>query len=211
MNVLTESRVAWERAAEALRSGGLVVFPTDTVYGVGCDPRDREAIERVYQAKGREHTKAIPLLLSDVSHLRDVASQVPEAARALGGDFWPGALTLVVWRAEGLPAELGGGDTIAVRVPNHEGLRGFIELCGGAVAATSANLSGQPDATDPVQAADYLGSAVDLIVDGGPSGGSVPSTVVNCTVSPPRILRVGAISVEQVRRTLQRLNIEVEV
>jgi L-threonylcarbamoyladenylate synthase len=211
MTVLTESQEAWKRAAEVLQSGGLVVFPTDTVYGVGCDPRDPEAIGRVYQAKGREHTKAIPLLLSDVSHLNDVASEVPDAARALGSEFWPGALTLVVWRAEGLPAELGGGDTIAVRVPNHEGLRGCIEVCGGAVAATSANLSGQPDATDARQAEAYLGSQVDLIVDGGPSGGSVPSTVVNCTVSPPRILRVGAISVEQVRRVLERLKIEVEM
>lgn len=170
-----------------------MVFPTDTVYGVGCDPRNVAAIERIYAAKGREHTKALPLLLSSSSRVVDVAQDLSAEGGVLGATFWPGALTLVIKRRSGLPEELGGGDTVAVRVPDHAWACEFIELCGGALAVTSANLSGMPDPLDADQASRYLGSAVDLIVDGGSSGGAVPSTVVDCTVLPPRLLRQGAI------------------
>lgn len=185
----------------------MVVFPTDTVYGVGCFPWNVAAIERIYAAKGREHTKALPILLSSSSRVIDVAEQLSADGNSLGALFWPGALTLVVNKRPGLPAALGGGDTVAVRVPDHAWACDFIELCGGALAVTSANLSGMPDALDSDTAGRYLGSSVDLIVDGGPSGGSLPSTVIDCTVSPPRILRQGAIaegSLLEAVETIQR-------
>jgi L-threonylcarbamoyladenylate synthase len=193
---------AWELARRILAEGRLVVFPTDTVYGIACDPYNVGAIARVYEAKRRPAQKALPLLLSGVHRIGDVALSIPDCARRLGEAFWPGALTLVVPRKPTLPQALSGGDTIAVRVPDHDQLRAFIESFGGAVAATSANISGQPDALDARQAADYFGDSVDLIVDGGPAAGGVPSTVVNCTADPPQILRVGALSEEQIRRAL---------
>jgi L-threonylcarbamoyladenylate synthase len=192
--IVAEDREAWEYAATVIRSGGLVVFPTDTVYGIGCDPRNVSAIERVFVAKSRSHLKALPLLLSDPSVVDRVTSEPNRVAGALGNAFWPGALTLVVARASDLPEALGGGDTIGVRVPDHEGLRNMIRLCGGALAATSANTSGLPDARTAQEAAAYFAGKVDLIIDGGPAGGGVPSTVVHCLTGPPTILRHGAIS-----------------
>lgn len=200
--ILPESDAAWRSASEALRKGDLVVFPTDTVYGVGCDPNSVAALEDIYEAKGRPANKAVPLLLSDESVLSNVASDLTVAARKLGAAFWPGALTLVVQRSPDLPAQLGQGDTIAVRVPAHDALRRFIASAGGAVAATSANLSGQPDAIEVQQAAEYLGSHIAIYVDGGMSPGGTPSTVVDCTVTPARILRQGAITAEQIATIL---------
>lgn len=190
---------AWELALSIVQAGGIIAFPTDTVYGVGCDPYNKGAIARIYRAKGRDRQKALPLLLSGTESLPLVARQLPTSAEALGARFWPGALTLVVHRRAELPEELGGGDTIAVRVPDHAELRAFIAQCGGALAATSANLSGEPDALDAIQAHASLGERVDLIIDGGRVRGGVPSTVVDCTVQPPAILRVGAISEAEIR------------
>ena len=194
MTVRTASPETWELAAHFVKEGLLVVFPTDTVYGIGCDARNPAAIGAIYSAKGRSSLKAIPLLLSDQNVLYLVARSTSAQAEALASAFWPGGLSLVLERQPGLPAEIGGGDTIAVRVPAHEELRTFISECGGFIAATSANLSGLPDALDAQSAAEYFGDAVDLIVDGGPAAGGTPSTVVDCTVTPPRVLREGAIA-----------------
>jgi tRNA threonylcarbamoyl adenosine modification protein (Sua5/YciO/YrdC/YwlC family) len=120
----------------------------------------------------------------------------------LGMVLWPGGLTLVVHRNSTLPPQLGQGDTIAVRVPSHDSLRRFIASSGGAVAATSANLSGQPDALEVEQAVSYLGEHVAIYIDGGGSPGGTPSTVVDCTVTPVSILRVGAISPERIEQIL---------
>jgi len=190
---------AWERAARAIGRGELVVFPTDTVYGVGCDAYSPQSLHDIYVAKGRPEQKAIPLLLAGPEALADVAAELGAAAKALATSFWPGALTLVVRRAPSLPAQLGSGDTIAVRVPDHDGLRSLIAACGGALAATSANRSGEPDALDVWQAAGYLGDSVALYVDGGPSPGGRPSTVVDCSAESLQILREGAISVQRIR------------
>jgi L-threonylcarbamoyladenylate synthase len=200
--ILPESEDTWWRAAEIVAGGGLVVFPTDTVYGVGCDPRNVAAIEKVFEAKSRSHLKALPLLLSDVSVLEIVTEGgANPLARALCEKFWPGALTVVLRKAADLPDELGSETTVALRVPDHDGLRAFIAKCGGAVAATSANLSGQPDALDAEEADEYLGSRVGVVVDGGRVKGGVPSTVVDCSGDGPVVLRVGAIPPELIKQT----------
>jgi L-threonylcarbamoyladenylate synthase len=192
----------WERAVSLVEAGELIVFPTDTVYGIGCDPWNAEAIQRIYEAKGRETTKAIPLLLSDVSGLQIAVTSIPLAAEMLGRAFWPGALTLVLPRRPELPKILSGSDTVAVRVPDHEELRGLIARAGGALAATSANRSGEPDTTDAESARRALSERVALVIDGGQTRGGVPSTVVDCTVSPVRVLREGAISEAAIRAVL---------
>jgi L-threonylcarbamoyladenylate synthase len=205
MPIREASPETWRLAAQAVSEGGVIAFPTDTVYGIGCDPYCVQAINAIYEIKGRAQQKALPLLLSGKERLDQVAGVLPDAAARLGECLWPGALTLVVPRAPGLPDELGGGSTIAVRVPAHDGLRAFIEACGGAIASTSANLSGQPDALDAGQVAGYFGESVDVIVDGGRVQGGVPSTVVDCTVEPPAILRQGAVSEAAIRAVLEGL------
>ncbi|HEY0068680.1 MAG TPA: L-threonylcarbamoyladenylate synthase [Chloroflexia bacterium] len=202
MPILKATTEAWQRAKDIISEGGLVAFPTDTVYGLGCDPYNVGAIARLYEAKGRDQTKALPLLLSGAHRIGDVARSLPPTAEVLGREFWPGALTLVVGRKASLPEELGGGDTIAVRVPRHAELLAFLELCGGALAVSSANLSGQPEALDAKRAAAYLEERVDLIVDGGRSPGGVASSIVDCTLPVPRLLRVGAIPEEEIRAVL---------
>jgi L-threonylcarbamoyladenylate synthase len=194
----------WDHAASLIKAGGLVVFPTDTVYGLGCDARNPQAIAAVYDAKGRDAQKAIPLLLSGPESLPAVATSVSEAAYRLAERFWPGGLTIVVGRHPSLPDILSQGKTIAVRVPDHDELREMIRRCGGAIAATSANISGQPDALDAKSARRYLGDRVSMVVDGGRVRGGTPSTVVDCTVVPPRVLRQGALSEEVLLDALAR-------
>jgi L-threonylcarbamoyladenylate synthase len=202
MQILPMTSKAWRRAKTVVEDGGLVAFPTDTVYGIACDPYNEDAINRLYAAKSRDRLKALPLLLSDASMVGRVARTIPECAKQLGVRFWPGALTLVLPRVPDLPTALGGGDTIAVRVPNHAELQAFLGSCRGALATSSANLSGRPDALAAQQAADYLGEHVGIIIDGGTTPGGIPSTVIDCTQDPPVILRVGAITKEAIQRTL---------
>jgi L-threonylcarbamoyladenylate synthase len=193
---------AWALAAASVKRGDLVVFPTDTVYGVGCNPYDVAALDRIYVAKGRPQSKAIPLLLSDASVLRAVAGNLTQEAQFLAQTFWPGALTLIVERKDDLPPQLGTGHTIAVRVPAHVPLLTLIANCGGALAVTSANRSGEPDAHSVREAIDYLGEWVALYIDGGSASASRSSTVVDCSGNFVRVLREGEISSDDIRRIL---------
>jgi L-threonylcarbamoyladenylate synthase len=177
-----------------LRRGLPVVFPTDTVYGVGVLPFDAVAIDRLYAAKGRPAEKGIPVLLADAADVGQVAGNVGPGARALMARFWPGPLTLVVPRRPELPANLSPDDTVAVRVPDHAVARALIRAAGGAVAATSANVSGQPPARSADEALASLGGRVAVVLDDGPSPGGLASTVVDCTVEPPVVLRAGPLS-----------------
>ena len=181
-------------AADLLRRGLPVVLPTDTVYGVGVLPFDAAAVDRLYAVKGRPAEKGIPILLGDVADVAHVAGIIPPAAAALMAHFWPGPLTLIVPRRPELPANLSPDDTIAVRVPDHAVTRALIRAAGGAVAATSANVSGQPPARAADEALLALGGRVAAVLDDGPSPGGVASTVVDCTVDPPVIRRVGPLA-----------------
>lgn len=183
-------------AAAALGRGELVVFPTDTVYGVGANAFDEEAIKSIYTIKGRPAEKGIPILLADITDLGKVAASVPQAAQNLLTQFWPGPLTLILPKRDGLPPSISTNSGIAVRIPANETARAVIRASGGAVATSSANRSGHSPAQTADQALSELGGLVDIVLDGGPTGKLVPSTIVDCTGKKLRILRQGPISDE---------------
>lgn len=181
-------------AAGWLRRGYPVVFPTDTVYGIGVLPYDESPIERLYEVKGRPTTKGIPILLADPADLEKVAGRIPVAARALIDRFWPGPLTLIVPRATGLPEVISPNDNIAVRIPDHVVARALIREVGGAVATSSANLSGHDPARTGAMAMAAFDGMVAAVLDDGPSPGDRPSTIVDCTAATPVLVRIGPLS-----------------
>ena len=174
----------------------LVVFPTDTLYGVGADPFNPVAIERLYEAKGRSLDKGIPILLADLHDLDKVVRAKPAPTQGLIERFWPGPLTLILPRRSGLPANISPNENIAVRIPESEVARAVIRAAGGAVATSSANRSGEPGARSAGEALSALGGIVAAIVDGGSVEHGAASTIVDCTVTPPRILRPGPLTAE---------------
>lgn len=181
-------------AAAWLRRGYPVVFPTDTVYGVGVMPFDAAAIEWLYAVKGRPAAKGIPILVSDAAGIDRVAAAVPPVAQALIERFWPGPLTLIVPRRPDLPAGISPDANIAVRMPDHAVARALIGEAGGAVATSSANRSSQEPARTGSEALASLGGYVAAILDDGLSPVGLASTVVDCSGPRPVILRQGPLS-----------------
>jgi L-threonylcarbamoyladenylate synthase len=183
------------RAAEALRKGLLVIYPTETFYGLACNPRDPAAVERIFEAKGRPDRMALPLIAGDRDAVTLCTRDIPDNARLLMDAFWPGPLTLVLPSADDLPPRLlGGGHTVGVRVSSHPIAAALARAVGGPIVATSANHSGGPPPTTADEAAQVLGDSVSVILDGGPTRGGSASTVIDLTVDPPRLLRSGAVS-----------------
>jgi L-threonylcarbamoyladenylate synthase len=195
--ILIQQRGAPLLAAQAIRNGELVVFPTDTVYGIGVDPFNEAAIDRLYAAKQRPDEKGIPILLGDEKDVEKVVrGDMPAFVHTLIQTFLPGPLTLILPKSPHLPPNLTPNDNVAVRIPDHDLSRAFIRLCGGAVATSSANLSGTPPARAAAQTMLAFRGQVSVVLDGGLSPDSVPSTILDCTVYPPKVVRVGALSVE---------------
>ena len=202
------SKGAQHRLVAVLEAGGLVAFPTDTVYGVAAVPWLVGAVARLYEAKQRPSSRPIPLLLSDVGQLNRVAILPPGFERPfkkLSARFWPGGLTLVLPKTEIVLAEVSAGPTVAVRVPDLPLAREFIEAAGGVLAVTSANISGQPSPVTAREVEEQLGGRIDLILVGGPCRGGVPSTVLDCAVYPPRLLRRGAVSEGELRAVIGQI------
>ncbi len=189
-------------AFEILTSGGLVAFPTDTVYGLAALAFMGKPIQEIYSVKERPPEKAIPILLGDLADLDKVARRVPSIARKLSARFWPGPLTLIVPKRTTLPEIVSATDTIGVRIPDHPIARALLHLS-GPLAVTSANLSGQASPTNPNEVLGQIGGRIPLILDGGQTPGGIPSTVVNCLGREPRIVREGPISLEQIRLALR--------
>jgi L-threonylcarbamoyladenylate synthase len=193
-----------------LKAGGLVAFPTDTVYGLGVLPWNLDAVARLYEAKSRPSDMGIPLLLSDASQLSRVATLPPRyqyGAKQLIKRFWPGGLTLVLPKVAIVPDAVSQGPTVAVRVPNLELARNVIRDAGGVLATTSANISGQLSPVTAQEVEIQLGDRIDLILDGGVSRGGVPSSILDCTVSPPVLLRRGLVSVSDLRSVVGPIKI----
>ena len=202
--LLADDAAGRDAAVATLRAGGLVAMPTDTVYGVGVALDAPDGLERLFAAKDRPLDRAIVLLVADLEQAASVGIVSP-AARALADRFWPGGLTLVLAQAPGaaLPAVLtGGAATIGVRLPDHDCPRGLARAL-GPLPVTSANLSGRPDARDAADVLAQLGDRIDLVLDGGPARGGVPSTVVDCSAGGARVLRVGAIASESLADALR--------
>ena len=187
-----------ERGISILRRGGIVAFPTDTVYGLGASIRLPRAVERVYEVKRRPRDMALPVLLADASQLPEVAESIPAVAWRLIHRFLPGALTIVLPKAKSVPDIVAaGGTTIAIRIPNHPITLALIRGLGAGLVGTSANVSGQPSPLTASEALCQLGDEVDLIIDGGPCPGGRESTVVDVTTERPVVLRQGAVSIEE--------------
>lgn len=188
-------------ALEILDAGGLVAFPTDTVYGLACNPFNETAIEKIYDAKTRDAAKAIAVLVGETNQLDQLTPGFTLSAQKLAHRFWPGALTLVVPKAAHLPANLSAYPTLGVRMPDHTFALSLLRAS-GPLATTSANLSGGVNTRTAQEVAQQLSGRVHLIIDGGSCPGGVPSTVVDCTVQPPSVLRAGAISADQIEACL---------
>lgn len=194
---------AIDEAARALRAGGLVAFPTDTVYGVAALAADPAACARLFAAKGRPPERAIPIFVASLADLPAVAAGIGEDARRLAAAGWPGPLTLVLRKAATFDsAALVGGDTVAVRVPGDPRVLALVRAVGEPLAVTSANRSGGANPTTAGDVARDIGAALDLLLDGGPCARDVPSTVVDVTAAVPRILRQGAMPRAAIERAV---------
>ncbi|MEO9325534.1 L-threonylcarbamoyladenylate synthase [Nocardioides sp. C4-1] len=200
-----EREAAIEAATLAVQRGNLVVLPTDTVYGIAADAFDADAVADLLDAKGRGREMPPPVLVSSATTLDALAREVPAFARALVEEFWPGPLTLVCQQQGSLMWDLGDTrGTVAVRMPDHDLTREILERT-GPLAVSSANLTGMPAATDADQAEEMLGDKVAVIVDAGESPVGEASTIVDVTTAQGRVLRHGALSLEQLNEVLEPL------
>jgi L-threonylcarbamoyladenylate synthase len=196
-----------EKGAAILKNGGVVAFPTDTVYGLGAGISLDEAVARVYRIKGRPKSQALPLLLADLSQLTEVAISIPASARLLAENFWPGPLTLVLLKSDYVSDIVSGGKTIALRIPAHPIPTALARGVGTPIIGTSANLSGQPSVLTAAEAREQLGDKVDFIIEGECPGGR-ESTVVDLSGETPVILRRGALSIEELRQTCPEITVK---
>jgi L-threonylcarbamoyladenylate synthase len=181
------------RAARIVAEGGVIAFRTDTFYGLGADPFNAKAVARIRELKGREDDKPILLLLADASEADRFIADRSQAFEDVAAQFWPGPLTIVGVAVASLPAAITAGTgTVGVRVPADESVRELVRSCGGALTATSANPSGRDPARSASQVHEYFGEEIDLVIDGGEVTATEPSTVLDVTTSPPRVIRKGA-------------------
>lgn len=197
------------RGGEILRKGGLVAFPTETVYGLGGDALDARASEKIYSAKGRPSDNPLIVHIADMEHLEAIVENIPPKAKVLAEKFWPGPLTMIFSKNEKVPYETTGGlDSVAVRMPNHPVALALIKACDGYVAAPSANRSGRPSPTTAAHVIEDLGASIDMIIDGGMVGIGIESTIVDFTEEIPTILRPGYISQEMLEDCIGPVNMD---
>lgn len=197
-----------QRAADCLRDGGLVAFPTETVYGLGVHALDVAAVRRLFAAKGRPANDPLIVHLNSLEQARLLTTGITAEARALAHELWPGPLTMVLRRHPSVPLEVTAGlDTVAVRVPAHPVARALLDATGFPVAAPSANLFSRPSPTTADHVLHDLDGRIDMVIDGGPTPVGVESTVVDLTSMPPRLLRPGGVPIERLRALLPDLEI----
>ena len=197
-------RHALSGAAAILRVGGVVAYPTDTLYGLAANPLSGAAMAQLYRIKGRPVDLAIPLIAASLEQIESAGGVLSTVSRRLAERFWPGPLTLVVPAWPGLDARVHAGlGTVAVRVPDHAVARILAELCGWPITSTSANRSGEAATGDPGVVRAAFGGELDALIDAGPSPGTAPSTIVDATGGTPRLIRAGAVPWARVLESLQ--------
>ena len=197
------------RAGEILKQGGLVAFPTETVYGLGGNALDAQSSEKIYRAKGRPSDNPLIVHIADMEHLFPIVEQVPQKAVRLAEKFWPGPLTMIFKKTDMVPFETTGGlESVAVRMPDHPTALALIRAAGGYVAAPSANRSGRPSPTTAEHVAEDLGENIDLILDGGMVGIGIESTIVDFTEQIPTVLRPGYISLEMLQECIGEVKMD---
>jgi L-threonylcarbamoyladenylate synthase len=193
--ILADNEQTRTQVAETIRRGGVIAFRTDTFYGLGADPFNRSAVSKIRQLKGRGEAKPILVLIADFAEVDRFIANRSEIFDQICERLWPGPLTLIGQARPELPDELAAGTgTIGVRLPAGDNIRDLIRTCGGALTATSANVSGKPAGRNAVEVASYFPSGLDLIIDGGEVSATAPSTVLDVTGTVPRVVREGAIS-----------------
>ena len=202
--IIAQSTETFARSAEIIARGSIIAFRTDTFYGLGADPFNAGAVQKVKDLKGREGNKPILVLISDVEQLGRLIENRSAAFDELAKQLWPGALTIIGEATGQLPSELTAGTkSVGVRLPDDEEVRSLVRACGGALTATSANLSGAPPARSAAEAGKYFGESVDLIVDGGAAKTNQPSTVVDATSGTEvKLVREGVIPWGEIQVTL---------
>jgi L-threonylcarbamoyladenylate synthase len=194
---------AIEEAARAIRAGGIVALPTDTLYGLAVDPFNAGALAAIRRLKERPADRAVPLVAADVGQIAATLGVLPILARLLAVRFWPGPLTMLMQAPERLPVDVTGGTgRVGVRVPAHAVARALCAACGTPLTATSANKSGQPATNDPETVAGSLGAGLDVLLDAGVTPGGPPSTIIDVTDATPRVIRQGAIPWESIQACL---------
>lgn len=207
---MPEAKQQIEEAAKALAAGKLVAFPTETVYGLGADASNPEALKRLYNAKGRPEKHPVIVHLYSASEMEKWAASVPEAAHVLGKLFWPGPLTLVLKKAKHVPEQVSGGqDTVALRVPSHPLAQALLTAFGSGIAAPSANKFGRLSPTSAEDVRNEFGDEIALVLDGGPSEIGIESTIVDLSSDQPRILRPGMVQSESIMVALKELGQEI--
>ena len=199
-------------AAEILKSGGLVAIPTETVYGLAANALNESAVKKIFTAKGRPSDNPLIVHISGVDEIYNLVSELPVAAQKLADAFWPGPLTIILKKSEIIPAVISGGlDSVAIRLPDNSVARKIIREAGCPLAAPSANLSGSPSPTKASHVVADLSGKIDAIVDAGACAVGVESTVVSLCTAVPRILRPGAITVEQLEKVIGKVDVDPAV
>jgi L-threonylcarbamoyladenylate synthase len=201
-----------EEAGKIIKNGGLVAFPTETVYGLGGDALNRESSKKIYAAKGRPSDNPLIIHIADLEHLGRIVSYIPDSAVKLSQAFWPGPLTMIMNKSAEVPYETTGGlDTVAVRMPSHEIARRFIEKAGGYIAAPSANLSGKPSPTNAKYVAQDMMGRIDMIIDAEGVEIGLESTIVDLTGDVPMILRPGFITQHMLSKVVGEVDMDVTI
>lgn len=207
-----EEDAALRRAGSIIQSGGLVAFPTETVYGLGGDALNRESARKIYAAKGRPSDNPLIVHICRLEDLEKIACRIPEEAFHIADAFWPGPLTMILHKTALVPSETTGGlDTVAVRFPSDRIAGRLIRYSGGFVAAPSANRSGRPSPTYAKYVLQDMDGRIDMIIDGGQVGIGLESTILDLTVSPPQILRPGYVTGEMLRKVLKEVDTDVTI
>ncbi len=195
-----------EYIAEEFRKGKIIVYPTETFYGLGTNPFNREAVKKIYYLKKREFGKPLPIIIHEKSQVEELAQDIHEVFYKIAERFWPGPLTIVLKAKSIFPDEmLGEEKTIGMRLPNFEWLRGLVKKVGFPIIATSANISGEGEISSPIELTKIFYGEVDLIVDGGKTSGKKPSTVLDLTGNKAKIIREGIIPKSEINEFLEEI------